>query len=158
MVLIADLAAASSAWSACFGKDGNFMVVVEEPSRDASMNGESSKLKRHEFKVLSFLLAEWSPVFRKMISSDNFTESQESQVVIQDFSVEAVGIFLRFLYCGQVESSPAVLVEVAALADKYQVEWLCEQIIEAVRNSITPEIACKIFALADRFRMEALRA
>ena len=50
--------------------------------------------------------------------------SQKSQVVIQDFSAGAVDIFLRFLYTGRFQGSASNLLEVAALADYYQVEVL----------------------------------
>ena len=76
-----------------------------------------TSVKCTEFKVWSFLLARWSPVFEKMIGSDKYAESQKSQLVIRDFSVSAVEIFLRFFYSGSIGGSIAALVE-AALADK----------------------------------------
>eukprot|EP00439_Symbiodinium_sp_Y106_P028961 s5360_g3.t1 len=63
-----DLSAASDVWGACFGKEGNFTVIVEESLRDTSDDVEVED-KRTEFKVWSFLLTQWSPVFEKMIGS-----------------------------------------------------------------------------------------
>ena len=155
-----DMAALCGVLAACFGKDGNFTVVVEERSSDMleSSKETEASLKRTEFKVWSFLLAQWSPVFEKMVGSDNYAESQQSQVVIQDFSAGAVEIFLRFLYSGSVGGSITALVEVAAIADKYQVEALHPLCLRLVRAALKPELACEVFAIADRFQVAEMRA
>ncbi|CAE6920831.1 SPOPL, partial [Symbiodinium sp. CCMP2456] len=146
--------------AACFGKDGNFTVVVEERSSDMLESSKESEasVKRTEFKVWSLLLAQWSPVFEKMVGSDNYAESQQSQVVIQDFSAVAVEIFLRFLYSGSVGGSITALVEVAAIADKYQVEALYPLCLYLVRTALKPELACEVLAVADGFHMAEMRA
>ncbi|CAE7944557.1 bath-40, partial [Symbiodinium sp. KB8] len=82
--------------------------------------GPSEETVRTEFKVWSVLLAKWSKVFDTMISSGNFSESHRAEVVINDFSVEAVECFLRFMYSGVVKGSLLTVVEVGVLADKYQ--------------------------------------
>ncbi|CAE7294189.1 bath-42 [Symbiodinium necroappetens] len=155
-----DRAALCGVLAACFGKDGNFTVVVEERSSDMleSSKETEASVKRTEFKVWSVLLAQWSPVFEKMVGSDNYAESQQSQVVIQDFSAGAVEIFLRFLYSGSVGGSITALVEVAAIADKYQVEALYPLCLRLVRAALKPELACEVFAIADRFHVAEMRA
>ena len=85
-------------------------------------------------------------------------KSQKSQVVIQDFSASAIEIFLRFLYSGSVGGSIAALVEVAAIAEKYQVEALSPLCLHLVRKALTPEVACEVFALADGFHVPQMRA
>ena len=154
-----DLTSLSGVLAACFGTSGNFTVIVEEHSADmleSSMEIETS-VKRTEFKVWSFLLARWSPVFEKMIGSDKYAESQKSQLVIRDFSASAVEIFLRFLYSGSIGGSIAALVDVAALADKYEVEALPPLCLRLVRKALTPDVACEVFALADRFHVAQMR-
>ena len=154
-----DLSALSGVLTACFGKDGNFTVVVEEPPNETSKDAEGqTAAKRTEFKVWSFLLAQWSPVFGKMIGSDNYAESQRAEVVIQDFSASAVEKFLRFMYSGSVEGSVTTMMEVAAMADKYQVDALQSLCLPLVRQALKPELAGEIFAAADRFHMDDLRA
>ncbi|CAE7355725.1 PPR4 [Symbiodinium microadriaticum] len=154
-----DLSALSDVLTACFGKDGNFTVIVEEPSGEAHQDTEGQQAaKRTEFKVWSFLLAQWSPVFGKMVGSDNYAESQRAEVVIQDFSASAVETFLRFMYSGSVEGSVTAVMEVAAMADKYQVDALQSLCLPRVRKALKPELACEIFAAADRFQMDDLRA
>ena len=93
----------------------------------------------------------------RMLSSDNYVESRELQVVISDFAAEAVEIFVHFLYAGVVKGTPAMLVQVAALADKYQVSQLHALCLESVMKALTPETACEIFAAADHFHMTSLR-
>ena len=170
----------------CIGKEGNFTLVVEEPSPDAQANTEGSASaeegseaaeedsaaseeaassgaqnveviegKRTEFKVWASLLSSWSPVFERMLSSDNYVESKESQVVISDFAAEAVEIFVHFLYTGVVKGTPGVLVQVAALAD--QVNKLHTLCLKSVMTALTPETACEIFAAADHFHVTDLR-
>ena len=155
-----DRAALCGVLAACFGKDGNFTVVVEERSSDMLKSSKETEasVKRTEFKVWSLLLAQWSPVFEKMVGSDNYAESQQSQVVIQDFSAGAVEIFLRFLYSGSVGGSITALVEVAAIADKYQVEALYPLCLHLVRTALKPKLACEVFAIADRFHVAEMRA
>ena len=136
---------------ACFGKDGNFTIVVEEEV------GESGVGKLTEFKVWASLLTVRSPVFQSMTTREEFEECREGQVVIRDFSANAVEAFLRFLYCGRLNASVGILMEVAALADKYQVHSLHSQCIGAIREDLTPKKACEVFALADKFREAGLR-
>ena len=146
-----------AALTACFGVDGNFTVIVEERSGETS---DDVGAKRTEFKVWSSLLANWSPVFEKMIGSTSYAGSQKAEVVIQDFSASAIEIFLRFLYYGSVKGSPTALMEVAAVADKYQVEALHMVCLHDIRRALTfePALACEVFASADRFHMADLRA
>ena len=155
-LVVADenLSAASDMWKKCFGKDGN-LVIVEEPSGE-DCQGTAGKLavKRTEFKVWSSLLAQWSPVFAKMVGSDSYAESQRAEVVIPDFSASAVEMFLRFMYSGSIVGSITAVVEVAALADKYQVKILHVSCLHIVRETITPDMACEVLASADRFHVD----
>ena len=145
----------SDVLTACFGKDGNFTVVVLEPSGDTS---DDARTKRTEFRVWSSLLAQWSPVFEKMVGSENYAESQKAEVIIRDFSADAVELFLRFFYSGSVAGAIPVLAEVAAMANKYQVEALHSSCLHLVRQAMKPEAACDVLASADRFHLDDLRA
>ena len=115
MAKAGDVAFAAGILKDCFGRGGDFTVVVEAPEGGDSCGSE---VRRVEFKVWSQLLARWSAVFDKMINSEGFVEGQTARVVITDFSKEAVGIFLRFLYSGEVEGPLETLVELCSLADK----------------------------------------
>ncbi|CAE7336429.1 bath-42 [Symbiodinium sp. CCMP2592] len=130
--------------------------TASEEMPSTGQDGDELKVKRTEIKVWASLLSHWSPVFKSWLSSDSCMESKNGQVVIQDFSPDAVKTFLRFLYSGTIEGSPAMLVEVAAMADRYQVSKLHELCVQTVTQTI-PEVACEVFAAADHFFVAALR-
>ncbi|CAE7689813.1 mel-26 [Symbiodinium sp. CCMP2456] len=50
------------------------------------------------------------------------------------------------------------MVEVAAIADKYQVEALPPLCLHLVRKALKPDVACEVFGLADRFHVAEMRA
>ena len=144
-----DVAFAAGIFKDCFGRGGDFTVVVEAPEDGGSCGSE---VRRVEFKVWSQLLARWSVVFDKMINSEGFVEGQKARVVITDFSSEAVETFLRFLYSGVVEGRLETLVEVCSLAEKNQVQRLQELCTDAF-DGLNPENAIQLFASAARFRL-----
>lgn len=149
-----DVVFAAGIFKDCFGKGGDFTVVVEEPEGG---DGGRPDGKRAEFKVWASLLSGWSPVFDKMLKSEGFLERQQAQVVISDFSSGAVEIFLRFLYSGVVRGPLETLVEVSSMADKYQVKRLLELCTEALQEGLSPANACQLFAAAARFQLADLR-
>eukprot|EP00439_Symbiodinium_sp_Y106_P024335 s1184_g2.t5 len=79
-----DPAFAAGIFKNCFGRGGDFTMVVEEPQGEDSCGSE---VKRVEFKVMSPLLASWSVVFDKMISSE-FVEQQKAQAFQKGLQAE----------------------------------------------------------------------
>lgn len=148
-----DISSAAAVLGDCFGQGGDFTVAVEE----LVPGGPSEETVRTEFKVWSVLLAKWSKVFDSMISSGNFSESHRGEVVITDFSAEAVESFLRFMYSGIVKGSLLTVVEVGVLADKYQVEKLEKLCKDAFESNFKPEVACEVFQFADHHHLADLR-
>lgn len=147
-----DTAFAAGILRSCFGQGGDFTVVVEEPAESSAVEA-----KRTEFKVWSPLLTSWSAVFDKMINSESFMERHEARVIITDFSSTSVETFLRFLYSGVVEGPLEALVEVCALADKYQVEKLQELCTQAFEKGLNARNASQVFVSAARFQLPDLR-
>ncbi|CAK9101110.1 BTB and MATH domain-containing protein 40 [Durusdinium trenchii] len=131
-----------------FGLHGDFKVLVPQRA------GE--KDERKEFKVWSVILSSWSDVFEKMMSHD-LKEKAERELVIQDFSPEGVEAFLRFLYSGTLNTSLGTLVEVLAIADKYQTPELPNHCQDILTRKLSAETAWDLFVAADRFRLEQLR-
>ena len=156
MAFEADKASAADVLRECFGQGGDFTITVEESAGEEA-GEDGAIISRSEFRVWSVLLTKWSKVFDKMINSNSFAESAQAQMVIKDFSAAAVEAFLRFLYSGVVEGSIPTLVEVGTLADKYQVDKLSALCFRAVQNKLQPEVACELFACADRFQVADLR-
>ena len=144
----------------CFGQ-GDFKIVVEEVCEDGEAAGDGLCTKRTEFQVWTPLLRRWSDVFASVMGNDQFLEGSRGEMVIKDFSAHAVDAFLRFLYSGTISADLPTLVEVAVIADKYQVQPLCATCMTAVRQKLfsetAAEIACQTFACADRFHLEECR-
>eukprot|EP00435_Cladocopium_sp_Y103_P018121 s4303_g4.t1 len=156
-----------------FGQGGDFTVLVEEAvpavPGDVNSNGAagdgtveggensgSAAQKRTEFKVWSVILSSWSEVFDRMISQD-YVESSKKEVIIKDFSSNAVAIFLKFLYSGTLDPPPEMLIEVSMIADKYQVLELQNLCLDMLKDALTPETAWAIFQSADHFQWKELR-
>ncbi|CAK9101138.1 BTB and MATH domain-containing protein 40 [Durusdinium trenchii] len=151
--------------SASFGQSGDFTVVVTSEDgttgKEESDGGDDERkddggAQRTEFKVWSVILSSWSDVFEKMMSH-NLKEKAEQEVVIQDFSSHGVEAFLRFLYSGTLEGSLSTLVEVVAIADKYQVSKLSRHCQDVLADQLSAETAWSIFEAADCFQLEELR-
>eukprot|EP00913_Durusdinium_trenchii_P005510 g5134.t1 len=118
-----------------FGQGGDFTVAVTEVSSS----------QRTEFKVWAVILSSWSEVFEKMMCHD-FEEKEKQEFVITEFSPKAVEAFLRFLYSGSLDATLDTLIEVIAIADKYQVP-------ELYRHGHLP-LAADMFHSADMFMRE----
>eukprot|EP00439_Symbiodinium_sp_Y106_P079822 s835_g18.t1 len=121
-----DTACVANILKDCFGHDADFTVVVQD-----QVEGEGgSEVKQTEFKVWSPLLTRWSPVFDRMIHSEGFMERQQARL-----------------------GSLVDLVEVSAVADKYQVTRLQELCSLAFEKGLGPENAFQLFASAVRFQL-----
>ena len=112
----------------CFDQDGFTVTVtvkhVRARQQTSASDGIGSKVQRilgktAEFKIWSTLLSQWSDVFRVMLKGG--MRESEGLIEIIDFSPEAVGICLRFMYSGKVQVPIDSLIELAMLADKYAV-------------------------------------
>lgn len=100
-------ALACSKLEQCFGVGGDCTILARSES------GEE-----HRFQVWSTLLRQWSEVF--LAKLDRWSNSESTELVIDDASPAVVKAFLLFLYSGKLPSD-ASLPCVARLADKYMV-------------------------------------
>mmetsp|Transcript_107664 Transcript_107664/g.278798 ORF Transcript_107664/g.278798 Transcript_107664/m.278798 type:complete len:418 (-) Transcript_107664:91-1344(-) len=143
--MAADHAALSAALLRAFDKGkGDFKVVVVP---DQGQGQE--RTERMEFQVVSAVLSEWSEVFGAMLSHE-MAEKSSRTLEIRGFSVEAVESFLRFMHSGKLEASPGIIIEVAALADKYGIPALQELCAREAEALLMPRNACEILAAASR--------
>eukprot|EP00930_Biecheleria_cincta_P099619 TRINITY_DN91241_c0_g1_i1.p1 TRINITY_DN91241_c0_g1~~TRINITY_DN91241_c0_g1_i1.p1 ORF type:complete len:365 (-),score=75.32 TRINITY_DN91241_c0_g1_i1:255-1349(-) len=117
---------------------GDFTVKVV-PS------GDNAEGEIRRFPVLSAVLCEWSEVFAAMLQHD-MVEKSSRELQIVGYSVSAVASFLRFLHSASLEADAGVVVEVAALADKYNVSILQELCSEQMRCFMSPANACEFLA------------
>jgi len=83
-----------------------------------------------EFHVWSVLLCEWSLVFQAMLRST--MREANGPIRIEDFSEAVVEACLRFIHSGVLKLQAALLVEVAAFADKYEIGELKQLVKKAL--------------------------
>lgn len=77
-------------------------------------------------------------------------EGMTKRIVIEDFTATAVEAFLHFLYSGVVEAKGHTLIEVAGMADKYNVSKLTELCSQGLETELMPDNACELLRVADR--------
>lgn len=74
-----------------------------------------------------------SALFHRSLYTTSFIPAQK--VVIKDFSTAAVESFLKFLYSGTIDMPVERLVEVSAIADKYQIMELKKLCLTELQDS-----------------------
>jgi len=170
-----DEIAVADALGRCFNESGDCCVVVpawsEPHSNEEGADGSSTESPSDmgfgresagaatEFKVWSPLLSAHSEVFRAMFSHDCL-ERNERRIEICEFPTVAVEAFLRFMYSGEIQLEPdssEVIVDVAAMADKYAVEALQQLCLAALERVLDNETACRLFEKSHRLKVSALR-
>ncbi|PSN58437.1 hypothetical protein C0J52_02823 [Blattella germanica] len=98
-----------------------------------------------QYPAHRLILCASSEVFQVMLMNPEWSESQESCVVLQETPACAAifGNFLRYFYTGQIRINHLIVMPVLALADKYNVkdlvklciEYMCEHIAHAAANN-----------------------
>ena len=71
-----------------------------------------------EFPAHKFVLSTRSSVFDRMFTSDQFVESKNNRVEIEDVSGEVMKPFLDYLYSGDTTSVKDYALELFEIADK----------------------------------------
>lgn len=150
-----DESAVAEALSRCFNVSGDCCIVVppcweHQSSEDTACQEITAEPAgaATEFWVWSPLLSSHSDVFRAMFSHDCL-ERKERRIEICDFSISAVEAFLRFMYSGEIQLDPEwpleVLVDIAAMSDKYAVGALQQLCLCALERVLDNETACGLF-------------
>ncbi|KAJ9577328.1 hypothetical protein L9F63_006072, partial [Diploptera punctata] len=98
-----------------------------------------------QYPAHRLILCASSEVFQVMLMNPEWSESQESCVVLQETPACAAifGNFLQYFYTGQIRINHLIVMPVLALADKYNVkdlvklciEYMCEHIAHAAVNN-----------------------
>lgn len=110
-----------------------------------------------EFAVHKCILAAHSDVFRAMFEHSGTIESERSTLRIDEFSSDAIGAMLEYIYTGCCSSSTCRPQELLGLADKYNLTYLkccCEEQLIA---KVTKENVCEMLMLADLYRSDSLK-
>ena len=111
--------------------------------------------KEVQFNCHKNVLSCRSPVFLNMLNS-NMVESDQSKVVIDDFTPETVKGMLEYIYTGRVDHSQAG--ELIAAADKYDLEELKNIFEYDILESLSTVNVVDWLFLAPLFRLTKLKA
>ncbi|XP_044019426.1 speckle-type POZ protein-like A [Aphidius gifuensis] len=76
------------------------------------------------FPAIKGILAVRSPVFFAMFSHEQLKENQKNEVVIEDIDEDVFEEFLYFIYTGKSLNIEKMPMELLAVAEKYQVDYL----------------------------------
>ena len=96
------------------------------------------------------LLSLVSPVFQKMVCGD-FKEGSSKEMKLEDVNEGAFGKVLRLACSESVEvKDVAEAVELAQLADRYQMGLVAEELTEAVRRHLTVETCADVLSWSER--------
>lgn len=108
------------------------------------------KIGDREFPCHRLILANRSPVFKRMLTAD-MLEARTREVEIEDIEVETMEKLLEFLYSGEIEVMGDQLENLFYAADKYAVMGLFKICINLFgENDVTPSNAVDILLIADR--------
>lgn len=76
-------------------------------------------------RVHKFVLTTQSPVFRTMFNT-NMNEKKNSLVKIEDFTSKVLTELIKFMYCGEAETSADINAELLRAAKRYEITGLYE--------------------------------
>jgi BTB/POZ domain len=107
---------------------------------------EGEKLGAHKID-----LARHSPVFRRMLTSSDFTESGSGVIRIEDFKAGPVRAMLHYFSRGYIVDEMRQIWgrDIFRLADKYELLDLRAHIANHLATTISPTCVAEVAALAD---------
>lgn len=115
------------------------------------------KTSDHEFRAHRLILSARSPVFSAMFRH-NMMENNTGEVDVSDCSTSGLKVFLQYLYTGISDTmSPANVVDLYYIADKYQVDDLKNDCVQYMKMSLSVDNFCDVIALSVRHSEPDLR-
>jgi hypothetical protein len=126
-------------------------LLFDDVTADVVLCVKDARLPAHRA-----LLAARSPVFRAMFYG-SMKESSQDEVHVQSFDLGTMRLLLGFMYAGNVDNVRLEdMVPLMACADHYGVGALRQSISSHLMDSISPETACTVLALARAYQQEQL--
>ncbi|KAI1712989.1 BTB/POZ domain-containing protein [Ditylenchus destructor] len=116
------------------------------------------KVGEKSFPAHKCILGQWSEVFRKMFTPPT-KEAESGDVEITDFSPEAIGAMLEYMYTGLVkdEVMDNLASDLLALSDKYAVIPLKEMCEAFIASKLTTKNFLQVVILADLYSAAKLK-
>ena len=125
-------------------------MFVSSRHWDVELVVGGERLKAHRA-----VLAEASPVFRAMLSSDNL-ESNSGIILIDALPPTAVKALLHFIYTGATDHADADHDGALQAADYYQVQPLMQYLKSQMLSTLSSNSVCKVARIAYRHGFESL--
>lgn len=124
---------------------GSVLQKISSLYSDRQMNDICLVVSGIEYPAHRLILCASSEVFQVMLMNPEWSESQESRVVLQETpSCAAIfGEFIQYFYTGRIRINHISVVPILSLADKYNVkdlvtlcvEYMCKHIAHAAANN-----------------------
>ena len=116
------------------------------------------KCQDKTFNCHELILSLRSDVFRAMFSS-NMTEKTSKEIIIDDFSSDAVSKMLTFIYTGgcDVNEEPNLAEELLRLADKYNLRTLKNICLDTLQFILDIDNCVKFLIIGDMCQAKSLK-
>lgn len=137
-------------FATCLRKANKFLLETEE------LSDFTIKTSKKDFNVHKNILAANSKVFMGMFSH-KMEENIKNKMTITDFSTEVVQEFLNFVYIAEVPVEVTNLLDLFAIASKYNVEQLREFCEEKITLNMTEENVSGILTVANLYNSNKLK-
>lgn len=126
-------------------------LLLDDVTGDVVLQVHGERLSAHRA-----ILAARSPMFHAMFFGQ-MRESAAEEVEVNTFAPATMKLLLRFVYSGSVEDVRLEdMVPLMACADHYGVSALTDAISRHLQDSISPETACVVLALARTYKQESI--
>lgn len=124
-------------------------LLFDESTADITLRVQDEKLYAHRA-----ILGSRSPVFKAMFYG-SMKERSQDEVEVIPFMPTTMRLLLRFIYTGHAECVKLEeMVPLMACADHYGVTTLREAIASHLSDSVCPETACTVLALARTYQQD----
>ncbi|XP_003428195.1 speckle-type POZ protein [Nasonia vitripennis] len=127
-------------------------LLSDDKFSDVSLVAEGKTLKAHKC-----ILAKRSSVFATMFDTD-MKEKQGQPVEIDDVKYDVLVELIRFIYSGRVNNIVAIVDQLAIAAEKYALDGLKKMCERIMRTNLSIDNVIGCLQLADRLRMDELKA
>lgn len=107
--------------------------------------------------VHKFILINRCDYFKKMLEHDT-VEKSKNGVIIEDFDLETIQSFIRYLYTDAIEWTQDLAEQMLILADKYCMNHLKGKCEQCLIKTIKVTRAIDLLIIADKYNCKSLKS